>query len=131
MKTVLMIDELSLANFNDFDTFEDFACCWIALTETGGKRKLTKDALPRKFQHAKLNIQFRSAYHIGKVSNEYIAKQIHQLPFPEKVVRIPGCFSACQLEIQWLEFFSTLEEREWLSCKILQDSYKRWLSYKF
>ena len=100
MKTVWMIDELSLANFNYFDTFEDFACCWIALTDTGGKRKLTKDALPRKFQHANLNIQFTSAYHIGKVSNEYIAKQIHQLPFPEKEVRIPGCFSACQLEIQ-------------------------------
>ena len=45
-------------------------------------------------------IQFRSAYHIGKVSTEYVAKQIHQLPFPVKVVKIPGCFSASQLEIQ-------------------------------
>ena len=30
-----------------------------------------------------------------------------------------------------LRFICSLEEREWLSCKILQDSYKKWLSYKF
>ena len=96
-----MFDEVS--SFNDYSflgKFIDCKCCWIALTETGSNEDQNKRGFPSSFHHKNLNVLFRSATHISTASNRHIDKKNQMLPFPAEVVKVPGCFTASQLNIE-------------------------------
>ena len=96
-----MVDEVS--NFTDYsflNQFSDCKCCWISLTESGSNGNVVKKGFPSIFHHENLNVLFRSASHISSVSNRFIDSKQQMFPFPAKSVRVPGCFTASQANIQ-------------------------------
>ena len=104
-----MIDEIRagtiLYDMRVFDILSEFKCCWISFIETGKDDSLYMDLeFLRQFDHEDLNILFRSASHISSVTNNNISENIDKTtPFPSKPVRMPGCFTAAQKEIEVTE----------------------------
>ena len=104
-----MIDEIEadtiLCDSKVLDILSEFKYCWISFIETGKDTYLDMNSVfPEQFDHEDLNILFRSACHISSITNNNITENIDKsTPFPSKPVRMPGCFTAAQKEIEVTE----------------------------
>ncbi|XP_075240268.1 uncharacterized protein LOC142335824 [Convolutriloba macropyga] len=108
-KEAVMIDEIEadtiLCDSKVLDILSEFKYCWISFIETGKDTYLDMNSVfPEQFDHEDLNILFRSACHISSITNNNITENIDKsTPFPSKPVRMPGCFTAAQKEIEVTE----------------------------
>ena len=118
-RVVILIDELyveeqfgkTLQNPKNAEMYKQSKCCWISIVDAGQRtfdhvEELLKCMSPSKFKLQKLNVVYRNATHICKISHSFIDRLS---PVNGTSLKVHGCFVSSQKAIE-VKAFEDIKE---------------------